>query len=887
MGEAWRAVLHGSLTGPARPPTVLLVEGPAGTGKSHLVEALRRRRPAGSACLTLTCAELSEDEAQRAFDAAARSTAPTLLVVEDVHRADEPVRRGLRRLSRTLPTGRALVLTWRPEDLPAGRPPLGEPLDCPPGTAVLRERTGPLPAPVARQLIGRALGERCPEAVIGRLYAVTGGVAQVLVDVLPVLAETAPDGPTADDIEALEAPPRLSETVLGRLTALPPDARRLVRAAAVLAGPASEAELAALTGLPAWEVRTGLLAALASAALTDLDPRRYGFPVPLAARAVAAGLPPAERFDLHHRAAQVLRRRTDVPWPEVAGHLRAAGVRRGLVRAAERATGAHAAAGEHREAARLLQELLVDRRIPGPGRARLATTALRHVAGLTPRDASTLLDTLTRTPGLPGPLRAQARVLQGLSLCTPTAPDHDGWLRLARTAGTLPGELGLAARVMAAMSMPHWPGIPLAEHRHFARRALAAVAATTDPVLRAAVDANLIALLLTLDDPGAERALPPRSPHDGEDPAGAASAGHRARALCNAADATLWLGRYEDSRAFLDRSAALAERHRAGPHVAHGIRSVRLLLDWATGRWTGLADRAAELVADTARTPVLGHEARTVLASLCLARGEWSQSRAWLAGGPAPHPDQQLAPVAVLSSTVLVRLALARGDHQDARTHATQAWARLRSKGIWAWAAELAPWAVTAVLAAGDPATARAMAEDLRTAPATPHLPLAAAARQWCHATLAEHDGDLPGAAAAYRAGAAAYAALPRPYLSALAAEAAARCAAAAGNGGAADRDVLDGLTGALRLLTDLGATHDAARIRSQLRAATPPRSGRPAHPGLSPREREVAELAATGLTNRQIAAELHLSTRTVENHVARTLRKLSVPSRRDLPPHL
>ncbi|MEV7597151.1 LuxR C-terminal-related transcriptional regulator [Kitasatospora sp. NPDC089797] len=945
---AWPAALHGTLTGPARPATVLLVEGPAGTGKSHLVAGLRRRHPAGSAGRTLSCADLSEDDARRAFDAVARSTAPTLLVVEDVHRADEPVSRRLRQLARTLPAGCVLVLTWRPEDLPAGRPPLGEPLDCPPGTTVLRERTGPLTAPVARQLIGRTLGDRCPAEVVDRLYALTGGVAQVLVDVLPVLAEAAPAEPTADGLGALEAPPRLSERVLARLAALPPDARRLVRAAAVLDGPASEPELAALTGLSAAEVRAGLLAALGAAVLTDLGPRRYGFPVPLAARAVTAGLPSPERFDLHHRAAQVLRRRTDVPWPAVAGHLRAAGVRRGLVRAAERAAGAHAAAGEHREAARLLRELLVDRRIPGPARARLATTALRHLAGLTPRDASTLLDTLARTPGLPGPLRAQARVLRGLSLCTPTAPDHDGWLRLARTAGTLPGELGLAARVLAAMSMPHWPGIPLAEHRNFARRAVAAVATSTDPVLRAAVDANLVALLLTLDDPGAEQTLltldaldtlddpgaeqapPRRSPHDGSGPgsgpgsrtgdgtaqerrdetdgesdggrddesdgddrAGAASAGHRARALCNAADATLWLGRYEDSRAFLDRGAALAARHRAGPHVAHGIRSIRLLLDWATGRWTGLADRAAELVADTAPTPVLGHEARTVLASLCLARGEWSQSRAWLAGGPAPHPDQQLAPVAVLSSTVLVRLALARDDHEDARTHAVQAWARLRGKGIWAWAAELAPWAVTAALGAGDAATARAMVEDLRTAPATPHLPLAAAARRWCRATLAEHDGDLAGAAAAYRAGADAYAALPRPYLSALAAEAAARCAAAGGadrltaNHRPTDQDVLDGLTGALRVLTDLGATHDAARVRSRLRAVTPPRSGRPAHPGLSPREREVAELAATGLTNRRIAAELHLSTRTVENHVARALRKLAVPSRRDLPPHL
>ncbi|MFE6051899.1 LuxR C-terminal-related transcriptional regulator [Kitasatospora sp. NPDC056446] len=910
MNDPWRTVLHGSLGDPARPGTVLLVEGPAGTGKSHLVEGLRRRHPAGSGCLALTCADPSDDGARHAFDALARvfdpltrAAAPTLLVVEDVHRADERTRSRILRLARTLPSGCALVLTWRPEDLPAARPLLGEPLACPPGAAALRIRTGPLPAPVARELAERTLGARCPDDVIERLYAVTGGVAQVLVDVLPVLAGTAPDGPTVDAVEALDAPPRLAETVLGRLAGLPSDARLLVHAAAVLDEPAAEAELAALTGLAAEPARRALLAALTTAVLTDLGPRRYGFRVPLAARAVAASLPAPERADLHHRAARVLRRRTDAPWPQVTGHLLAAGVRRGLLRAAERAAETHAAAGRHREAARLLQDLLADRRIPGPARARLATTALRRLAGFTLQDAGALLDTLTRAPLLPGPLRAQARVLQGLSLCAPTTPDHDSWLHLERAARTLPDEPGLAARVLAAMSMPHWPGIPLAEHRQCARRAGAAMAATTDPVLRAAVNANLVGLLLTLGDPGAEQSLPAPRPdenqdgHEDEDEEGngngngdhgdAASAGHRARALCNAADATLWLGRYQDSRAFLERGAALAGRHHAGPHVAHGIRSIRLLLDWATGRWSGLADRAADLVADTARTPVLGHEARTVLAALCLARGEWSQCRAWLAGDLAPHPDQQLAPVAALSSTVLVRLALARGDHDDARTHATQAWGRLRSKGVWAWAAELAPWAVTAALSAGDPATARTMARDLLAVPAAPHLPLAAAARRWCRATLAEHDGDLARAAAGYRAGADAYAALPRPYMSALAAEAAARCAEATGESEDVDRDSVDRLTDALLVLTGLGATHDAARVRSRLRALAPPRRGRPAHPGLSPREREVAGLAADGLTNRQIAAALHLSTRTVENHVARVLRKLSVPSRRDLPARL
>ena len=51
----------------------------------------------------------------------------------------------------------------------------------------------------------------------------------------------------------------------------------------------------------------------------------------------------------------------------------------------------------------------------------------------------------------------------------------------------------------------------------------------------------------------------------------------------------------------------------------------------------------------------------------------------------------------------------------------------------------------------------------------------------------------------------------------------------------------------------------------------------------LSEREREIAQLAAQGLTNRAIAEELVLSVRTVENHLARALRKLGVNNRRSL----
>ena len=59
-----------------------------------------------------------------------------------------------------------------------------------------------------------------------------------------------------------------------------------------------------------------------------------------------------------------------------------------------------------------------------------------------------------------------------------------------------------------------------------------------------------------------------------------------------------------------------------------------------------------------------------------------------------------------------------------------------------------------------------------------------------------------------------------------------------------------------------------------------PPADGAPGQPTLTGREREVLERVAAGATNREIAAELHLSPHTIKEHTSALYRKLSVRNR-------
>ena len=92
--------------------------------------------------------------------------------------------------------------------------------------------------------------------------------------------------------------------------------------------------------------------------------------------------------------------------------------------------------------------------------------------------------------------------------------------------------------------------------------------------------------------------------------------------------------------------------------------------------------------------------------------------------------------------------------------------------------------------------------------------------------------------------------------------------------------DLIRGIRGAA-LGESLISPHIATKVLQRLRAAsTMPGGAELIRSELSERETEVLKLIANGKDNAQIAAELHISPKTVKNHISNILMKLQIENR-------
>jgi DNA-binding CsgD family transcriptional regulator len=318
------------------------------------------------------------------------------------------------------------------------------------------------------------------------------------------------------------------------------------------------------------------------------------------------------------------------------------------------------------------------------------------------------------------------------------------------------------------------------------------------------------------------------------------------------------------------------------PHISSSSKVLRLLGDYHTGRWSELEARAAAITAvmDGSQLELL--PVRLAMAEVALARGDLHPSEeVFRTVFELARPAGWL-PMVIRAAAGLARAALTAGEAPRASEVAGLALLNMRDKGLWVWGADVLAVAVEARLALGRPDLAGAIVEEFDGAVRDLDAPAALASLTWCRGLLKLEAGDEGTAASLFSEAGSLWDAISFP----LGVGRARREAGRALLELEPDKAVAV-LREALRIFEDLGAEAEAASVRALFRGRGIPigrRGGRKAYGDeLSPRELQVASLVATGSSNREIAAALFISVRTVEEHVGRVLKKRGLESRVDL----
>ncbi len=323
----------------------------------------------------------------------------------------------------------------------------------------------------------------------------------------------------------------------------------------------------------------------------------------------------------------------------------------------------------------------------------------------------------------------------------------------------------------------------------------------------------------------------------------------------------------------LERAVAMAEAA-AGSGIAPGPPGAARWQGWSLyhqGRIT-----AALAVAEAARAAHRGDRtARGLIAACRLAQGRLEEAEAALTMDPAGEGIDEIDTPVLLDLRAQLCLALMRpadalADALEAGRLSRGSWG-LMGPGVVAWRST----AALARLALGDARRARALAEEELELARERGLTRVVIRDLRVLAFAAKGTRRLDLLAEAARIG---RAAPPRlEYINALVDLGAATRRA---NQRAAARHPL---RKALELAEREGAAALARRAREEL-GATGARSRRVMLSGiqaLTPSERRVADLAAGGLTTRQIAQVLFVTPKTVEFHLRHVYRKLDIPSSR------
>jgi DNA-binding CsgD family transcriptional regulator len=788
---------------------------------------------------------------------------PLVLAVDDVQWADAASLRFLAYLARRLEGLQVLVaLTVRAGDASTDQALLGE---LAADALTRRVAPAPLSAGATAELLVERTGAFVDAAFAAACHAATGGNPFLVSELGTALVEDSIAPVAANAALVAELGPRtVAHSLLLRLGRVSPETVRFARAISVLGVSADPRHAAALAGLAAGTARESFDALATAGILAPERPLRFAHPI--LREAVYRDLPPAGRDALHTAAAELLLG-SGAPASEVAAHL-----------LATPPGGSSATVAALREAARVAL---------GQGAADLAARYLRRALAEGPEERGPLLGELGRAQWLAGedPVAAVGHLREALATTTEPAARTELVIALARATFSTGDITGGGAVLEAELADPGEATrdqVLLMEAEFGSVRLLhGATPELGDRIARFAdLPGHTIPELLVLtnvavwhwlkDDAEqcarvAERSL-------GEGRAVEATGGDSIAVL----QAT-WVLSYAERHELAERTLreCLASAQRTGS--IFGLTAAHTMLSLVAYRRGEIQRCEAEVrsALELPGLPPFVHPtAHTYLALALVERGELDEAdavmeRSWV----GPH----LPMLAHMNKAFYARglLRLAQGRLEDARDDLFELGERdarlsIDNPGI--------PWRAAAarvMTLLGDSAEARRLADE--------HM---VHARRWgtpgaigvaLHARALAAGGDLPGLAEAV-------AVLERSPARLDHAHAVVDLGVARRAAGER-KHARETLRAGLELARACGAPALVRRAHEELVAAgaRPRRLQFSGLDALTAAERRICELAAQGASNREIAQQLFITPKTVENHLGRAYVKLGISSREAL----
>jgi DNA-binding CsgD family transcriptional regulator len=774
---------------------------------------------------------------------------PVVVAVDDVQWLDEPSTQALASaLRRSMLEGPvALVATLRTPVV--AQPPLLEGvhrLELPRAEVTV----GPLSIDDLHHVIRAALGETLPRPALGQIAETSGGNAFYAIELA-----------RAFDRESGRAPlPRSLQQVVGdRLSALSDAARRTALFVALEARPT-------VALLRAAGASDGLAEA-ETAKVLAVSKRGVDFSHPLLAQSIVESTSAPERRQAH----AVLARCIDEPEAH-ARHLALASVSADddvasaldAAVASARARGATAAAAE-------LCGLALDHTVDSGSSAamvrRVSLADLKWVAGDADGSAALyheVLDTSTDPA-----TRAQAAVEVAPILYQ--RGKRNAALSLCHTAiidAAAAGEPALGA--LAHLSLASLGEDPVLNTR--AANDLLATAPEADPRIRGWAMCQEVAIRFDSGD-GLDVDLLN----------GALAAERHGRVWSCldhvASTRAVYLKFADEYDAALEafnelRDRAIEEGYDGQlPYIVGHLPMLHL---WR-GNWEAARKTAAEHLALAETTGQEGQlwQAHLNAAEIAFHHGNLERARAAVDAMLEASGDE-LSAAAPIADGLRGAIALDLGDIPVAVEHLERWWETRRTGAGDPGTSRHHGDLVAALVANGDLERARSFIDDASAAVARSGRASVLALLARGRALLAAAEGDLDGAFEAVDEAMAFHDAAPTPFERA-------RTMLVKGQLCRRAKQKLlarDALTEALVTFTSLGASRWQERAGAELARV----NIRPSAPlELTPTERRVAELAARGMTNKDIASIAFLSPKTVEANLSRVYRKLGIGSRAEL----